>query len=387
MREKPNAFKRGKRGAVPSPVELMGAEYVYEYLVNITIGSQAFSVIVDTGSSDTWLAQKGFSCLNLTGHPVPVSTCAFGTQGFDSQLSKSFQAYPKTIFDISYGDGEFLRGTAAFETVSIGGLTVKHQVIGVVSSAAWVGDGINSGLLGLAYPELTSVTNAGESMKYDPFFFSAVKQKKISHPYFSIALDRGTAAETHSPAADPHLGYFAFGGIVNVPVTSTCVTVPVQGYSLATRTPTTDPHPTHFYYTVDVQKYAFPNSSGVATANNNTIIDSGTTLNLVPSEVARAYNKGFGTWRDGSYYVDCAATAPPFNVTIGQRTFSIDPRDQVVWGGKDENGRSLCISGTQDGGPETTGSIFILGDVFLHNVVVTFDIKKNQMTFTQRQRY
>ncbi|KAJ7794320.1 acid protease [Mycena olivaceomarginata] len=332
----------------------MGAEYVYEYLVNITIGSQAFSVIVDTGSSDTWLARKGFSCLNLTGHPVPVSTCAFGTQGFDSQLSESFQAYPKTIFDISYGDGEFLRGTAAFETVSIGGLTVKHQVIGVVSSAAWVGDGINSGLLGLAYPELTSVTNAGE-----------IKQKKISHPYFSIALDRGTAAETHSPAADPHL----------------------RGYSLATRTPTTDRHPTYFYYTVDVQKYAFPNSSGVATANNNTIIDSGTTLNLVPSEVARAYNKGFGTWRDGSYYVDCAATAPPFNVTIGQKTFSIDPRDQVVWAGKDENGKSLCISGTQDGGPETTGSIFILGDVFLHSVVVTFDIEKNQMTFTQRQRY
>lgn len=145
-----------------------------------------------------------------------------------------------------------------------------------------------------------------------------------------------------------------------MPVTSTCVTVPVQGYSLATRAPTTDRHPTHFYYTVDVQKYAFPNSSGVATANNNTIIDSGTTLNLVPSEVARAYNKGFGTWRDGSYYVDCAATAPPFNVTIGQKTFSIDPRDQVVWAGKDENGKSLCISGTQDGGPETTGSIFIL---------------------------
>jgi hypothetical protein len=110
-------------GGSPRPVELMGAEYVYEYLVNITIGSQAFSVIVDTGryvcfrlscchstssSSDTWLARKGFSCLNLTGHPVPVSTCAFGTQGFDSQLSESFQAYPKTIFDISYGDGEFL---------------------------------------------------------------------------------------------------------------------------------------------------------------------------------------------------------------------------------------------------------------------------------------
>lgn len=65
---------------------------------------------------------------------------------------------------------------------------MKHQVIGVVSSAAWVGDGINSGLLGLAYPELTSVTNAGESMKYDPFFFSAVKQKKFSHPCWHLSF-------------------------------------------------------------------------------------------------------------------------------------------------------------------------------------------------------
>ncbi|KAF8121726.1 aspartic peptidase domain-containing protein, partial [Mycena galopus ATCC 62051] len=242
------------------------------------------------------------------------------------------------------------------------------------------------GILGLAYPELTSVTSnpKGASMKYDPFFFSAVKQKRVSHPYFSIALNRGTAEKAHSPAVDPHLGYLAFGGIAPVPVVaSTQTTVPIQGYSLATRAPTTSRHPTYFYYTADVVY----NTSGIATSSNTTIIDSGTTLNLVPSDIARAYNKGWATWRAGSYYVDCSATAPPFAVTIGGTTFDVDPQDQVVWVGADETGKDSCISGTQDGGPMTMGAIYILGDVFMHNVVVTFDVGKNQMTFTQRQKY
>ncbi|KAJ7249768.1 aspartic peptidase domain-containing protein [Mycena haematopus] len=373
-------------GGNPDSVDLIGAKYNFEYLVDSRIGAQNFWLLVDTGSSDTWVVGKGFTCVNLTGQPEPVSTCAFGTDGFDSHSSKTFQPDPHSKFSISYGDGEYLTGVAAFETVSIGSLTVKHQEIGVVSLAAWAGDGINSGLLGLAYPGLTSVTKNSEGMNYNPFFFSAVQERQVSHPYFSIVLNRG-AAGTHSPAAVPHLGYLAFGGVPSVPVTSTRTTVPVQGYSLATHEPTTKSHHTYFYYTVDVQRYTFPNSSGIVTASNTTIVDSGTTLNLVPSDVAQAYNKGFGTWREGLYYVDCAANAPPFSVTLGGATFTIDPRDQVVWVGKDESGEDSCISGTQDGGPLTTTAVFILGDVFLHNVVSTFDISKNQITFTQRQRY
>lgn len=46
-----------------------------------------------------------------------------------------------------------------FDTVTVGGLTVTKQEIGVVNKAAWLGDGINTGLFGLAYPGLTSVYN------------------------------------------------------------------------------------------------------------------------------------------------------------------------------------------------------------------------------------
>jgi hypothetical protein len=67
----------------------------------------------------------------------------------------------------------------------VAGLTVKAQEIGVVDKAAFNGDGVSSGLIGLAYPGLTSVYNssAGASStlqeKYLPFFFNAVSQKKV----------------------------------------------------------------------------------------------------------------------------------------------------------------------------------------------------------------
>jgi hypothetical protein len=51
------------------------------------------------------------------------------------------------------------------------------------------------------------------------------------------------------------------------------------------------------------------------------------------------------TGRPG-YVVQCNATAPEFQVTLGGKTFSIDPRDQIVPVTMD-NGTLVCASGTQ----------------------------------------
>ena len=97
---------------------------------------------------------------------------------------------PDTNFNITYGDHEFLTGTAGFDTVTIAGLTVKHQEIALVTKAAWLGDKVSTGLIGLAYPTLTSVYNGTDpnldsrnnSLPYNPFFFSAVQQKAVKEP-------------------------------------------------------------------------------------------------------------------------------------------------------------------------------------------------------------
>jgi len=383
-----------------STVVVDGSDFDDEYLTNVTVGGQHFSLIIDTGSSDTWVAQKGFNCFDLDENPVPESTCAFGTAGFDTKASKTFQPFPNVSFNITYGDGEFLSGPVGFDTVTIGGLSVSHQEIGVPTLTAWEGDGINTGLIGLAFPGLTSVFNTTDPTKasganqlvYDPLFVTAVKEKRVANPFFSIALDRGTFDQQENDPFDPNLGFLSFGGIAPVPVVNTAVTVPIQGYSATTGIPENGPGSEFFFYTVDVQAYTFPGSNRVVTANNNTILDTGTTLNFVPTDVAASYNAQFhppavlDTDAD-LYVVDCNAQVPEFNVIIGGKTFTIDGRDQILPAGTDDNGNIICITGTQDGGPDVAEDIFILGDVFLHNVVSTFNPIAGQVTLTQRAKY
>jgi hypothetical protein len=91
----------------------------------------------------------------------------------------------------------------------------------------------------------------------------------------------------------------------------------------------------------------------------------GTTLNYLPNSVAKAFNAAFkppATYveDEGTYYVSCTAKAPAFSVVIGGKSFAIDGRDNILPVGTDDNGKELCISGTQEGGSIANGDIFIL---------------------------
>lgn len=122
-----------------------------EFDTEITFGNETFEVIVDTGSSDTWVAQTGFSCADVeTGDPLPESECAFGTT---YNLSSTFTEIPDENFNITYGDGEFLTGIFGFDNITLAGISV-NQTVAVVNFAAWDGDGTSSGLVGFAYPAL-----------------------------------------------------------------------------------------------------------------------------------------------------------------------------------------------------------------------------------------
>ncbi|KAF7322169.1 Acid protease [Mycena kentingensis (nom. inval.)] len=405
LRGKPSPRVPGRRpGSSPSgggiTVGVDGAFFDEEYLTNATIGGQTFSLIIDTGSSDTWVVQKNFNCFDLDGNPLPEEDCSFGSDGFDPAASKTFKPFPNVSFNITYGDGEFLSGPVGFDTFTIGGLTVTNQELGFPNLAAWQGSSFDSGLIGLAFPELTSVYNTTDPTKasganqlpYDPMFVSAVKQKRVKAPFFSVALDRGSFDAQENSPFDPNLGFLAFGGLAPVPVTSTSVTVPVEGYSVTTGIPSSAPGSPFFFYTIPVEAYTFPGSNRVHTANNNTILDTGTTLNFVASDVIAAYAAEFhppATLSDefGLYIVDCDARVPPFSVTIGGTAFAIDGRDQIIPAGEDDDGNVICILGTQDGGPDVAEDIFILGDTFLHNVVSTYNPIAGEVTLTERQRY
>jgi hypothetical protein len=83
-----------------------------------------------------------------------------------------------------------LTGTVGFDDVTVGGLTVSQQEIGLVDKAAWEGDGVNTGLMGLAFSSLTSAFKGSDpnhdsrnnSEPYSPWFFNAIAQNKVKQP-------------------------------------------------------------------------------------------------------------------------------------------------------------------------------------------------------------
>ncbi|KAJ7861691.1 acid protease [Mycena olivaceomarginata] len=352
-------------------VPLAGSNMDTDYLVNVTIGGQNFSLVIDSGSSDTWVPQAGFSCFNLTGSPVPQTTCNFGSTGFNPNSSKTFELYQNVSFNQTYGTSEYVAGPIALETVSIGGLEVSRQVVPIPNVAAWTGDGVLSGVLGLAFPNVTSLFNTSDPttastknrILYDPFFFTAVKQKKVEHPL----------------------------------IHNTSVTVPVLAYP-----PTiAESKRQFFWYTLPIDSYNFPGSENVPEARNaslgngTTILDTGTGVNLVPAPVAAGYAAAFDPPAElvtvsglTFYAAQCNATVPQFSVTIGGQAFSMDPRDQLVPFVNDTQGDVTCVLGTQaQGGPDIGSDFHLLGDTFLRNVVATFNPIGREITLTQRVAY
>jgi hypothetical protein len=122
------------------------------------------------------------------------------------------------------------------------------------------------------------------------------------------------------------------------------------------------------------------------------LLVSGSQLSYVPSEVARAFASAFtpSAYANATlggpdlYFVDCTAKPPAsFQLDIGGKVFKMDQADSIVVWGQDEDNDIYCVSALQNG---TAGS-YQLGDVFLHNVVTTFDLGKNEITVAQRPTY
>lgn len=69
-------------------------------------------------------------------------------------------------------------------------MTVQKQEVGLVTDAAWNGNGVGTGLMGLAYPQLTDVYNGTDPTKdsgnntapYNSIFRTAVSENVVSNP-------------------------------------------------------------------------------------------------------------------------------------------------------------------------------------------------------------
>lgn len=122
-----------------------------------------------------------------------------------------------------YADLEFMTGVMGYEKVTVAGITIEQQQVALVNYTYWFGDSVTSGLMGLAYPRLTSafystnasVNDSDKQVPYDPIMTTMIKQGLIE-PVFSLVLDR-----------DSGNGYLALGGLPPVNHTGTFATTPI----------------------------------------------------------------------------------------------------------------------------------------------------------------
>ncbi|KAJ6007942.1 acid protease [Penicillium herquei] len=342
-----------------------------EYATPITFGNQTFEVILDTGSSDTRVPHSGFKCYDLeTRNRTSQASCGFGPELYTP--SSTFKKIPGELFDIGYGDDEFGYGYMGNESVTFAGINIRQEV-GVMTLAAWEGDNITSGLVGLAYSAETSAYNITTSnqSRYDSIFTNMYKQDLVD-PYFSLAISRNLSGDA---------GYITLGGLPPIKFNNTWTSTDILVTDIKGYPKTWD------FYTIYIDDVTANDKTHTQAGGKRRqyMVDSGTTLNYYPTSVANSVNHAFNPPAkknaDGTYHVACDATPPTHGVTINGNTFTINPLDMILPYGQNEDGKEICASGITDGGDDVHEDIFILGDTFLKNVVAVFDVGAVKMRF------
>lgn len=367
---------------------LSSADLGQDFLGNVTFGTNTRTAIIDTGSSDTWLVETGFTCVDYTTNfTIAESQCHFGAP---VAPSSTFVSIPNTNFNISYADGEYLNGHVGTDTVTFGGITVPKQEVSLAYLAGWFGDTFSSGLVGLAFPSITSVysgsdprqdvasTRGSNQIPYSPLMNTIFFVQNLTAPIFSISLSRDGGKSTYGYGGSIEIGGTPDLQQSTINASSTFVTAPIQlfGQQAISSSKTA-----YTFYAVDVDGLSYRTARSQRSIQY--IVDSGTTLFYVPSADAAAINALFvppAQLVQGNYLIECNAKPPQIGVKIGGTVLPLNPQDLIY---KTSTSSSVCQSGIQDGG---TGP-YILGDVFMVNVISVFDVGNMQMRFASRPYY
>jgi hypothetical protein len=217
------------------------------------------------------------------------------------------------------------------------------------------GDPKTSGLIGLGYPALTSGFNetTGEPIPYYPIVTRMWNAGLIEENSFSLAL-----------SADG--GQLAFGTLppgveYQTPWASAAINPDIiDGTAIYTR------------YQIDAAwSYAGTDEDDIT---SNLLMDSGSTLNYVPTDVANAVNALFQPPVNDDGSVDCNAIAPAFGPVIGGCEFLINQEDMFF-----QNSDGSCSSAIL-----ASDDFFLMGDAFLRSVLVVYDLANQTMQFAKR---
>ncbi|KAK0194901.1 aspartyl protease [Armillaria mellea] len=328
----PASQSRKRQSAAGIGIVDQNTDASYFATVNIGTPAQSFNVILDTGSSDLWVADA--SC----------SSCSSSTPLFDTQSSSTLKTASGSNSEttIRYGSGA-VAGTLSADTVSMGGFAVNQQTfLAVDQTTSSLLSGSVSGIMGLAFEQIAST-------QATPFW-----QALVNGNHFWLARHRG---ETNVQPEESG-GVFTLGG-----TNSTLIHGRYRVFE-------------HALLTVQGKSIALTTSGTTALS----AIDTGTTLIGGPSDdVAAIWAQVSGAQQargqQGLYTFPCN-TNVEVTMSFGGKSWPINSQDMNL--GPATAGSSMCLGGIFDltagsNIPEGTGNPgWVVGATFLKNVYSVF---------------
>lgn len=312
------------------------------YYGSLALGTPAtaYNVILDTGSSDLWLAD---------------SACTTGCDQittFNPDSSSSFKNL-STAFSITYGSGQ-AAGVLGTDVVQMAGFEVNEQVFGVCSvvSSGLLNEPV-SGLLGLAWQ---SIASSGAT----PFWENLYQNNAWDQPVMAFQLTR-YQNDSRAAALEPG-GTFTMGN-----VNSSLYTGDIDYQDIPTSTPT--------YWTLPLKTLTV-NGNSITLASGSSsyaAIDTGTTLIGGPTDQVAAIfaqipNSAAGTGNYQGYYLYPCDTTVSVTLSFGGKDWSISPADFQLA----QVSSSQCLGAFFEFSSSSTAPSWIVGDTFLKNVYSVF---------------
>jgi len=317
------------------------------YVATVQIGTppRDFKVLVDSGSSDFWVvgencqATGGGSCGNHN-YLGPQSSTSFVDTGIH--------------YTVSYGSGS-LNGTIVSDNLSIAGLTLPKHTFGSAmaqSSQLIKAGGAFDGIMGLGQSFLSA-------QKHLTTIDSLAQSGLIPEPIVSYFISRLADGKNN--------GQVTFGGMDTTKFDpSTLVTLSNISPKGLWETPLCG-------ISVD--------GNDMGMTNRTAILDTGTSLILVPPEDAiKIHNAIPGSQQAANGFTIPCNTQTVVSLTFGGVSFSIDPRDLVQLP-LDGTGVQCTsgIAGGSVGGP----SELLVGDVFLKNAYFSTNSNTNKISLAK----
>ncbi|NXW59082.1 PEPA protein, partial [Eurystomus gularis] len=304
-----------------------------EYYGTITIGTpgQVFTVVFDTGSSNLWVPSIYCKSLSCSNH-----------NRFNPHLSSTFVATNDTL-SIGYGTGS-MTGVLGYDTVVVANIKVMNQIFGLSETEPGTTFYYSpfDGILGLAFPAISS---SGAT----PVFDNMMTQDLVAKDLFSVYLSKdGTSGS-----------FILFGAIDPQYTTKGISWIPLSAET---------------YWQIEMDSVTAGRKTLACSKGCQAIVDTGTSLLVVPNKVLRKIQRALGADSNGQVSCFFISMLPNVVFHMNGKAFPVPPSSYVI---ESDGFCSLGFEGMDV--PTEEGELWILGDIFIREYYAIFDRSHNRV--------